>query len=157
MKTLARIIAITLCFSQHSVPHAAEVNTGSIGFYVDMSADQQPAIVDSTAKASVDLVLDKQTLRLNWTIAFSDLTSAPIALHIRNQKPGSRGPLIYDLTPKPPESFKSPMSGSVIMTERELHLLLDRYLYVDLHTEKYPDGEVRGQIERGKRQAPRKQ
>jgi len=156
MNKLVHIAAFALCFSQSVPARAADTETAPVRFYADMTARQQPAAVYSDGTATVDLTLDRKTLQLNWTITFSGLTSAPTGLHIHNNRPGSHGPLIYDLTPKSPQTFAGPLSGTVTMSGAEFQYLLERHLYIDLHTEKYPEGEIRGHIERGQRVKPRK-
>ena len=40
----------------------------------------------------------------------------------------------------------SPMKGAAILTEDQSKALLSGNLYINVHTAKYPDGEIRGQL-----------
>jgi CHRD domain len=40
----------------------------------------------------------------------------------------------------------SPIKGAAILTEDQAKALLGGNMYVNVHTVKYPDGEIRGQL-----------
>ena len=40
----------------------------------------------------------------------------------------------------------SPIKGAAILTEDQAKALLSGNMYIDVHSAKYPDGEIRGQI-----------
>jgi hypothetical protein len=72
-------------------------------------------------------------------------------VHIHNARSGTNGRVVYDLTPALSRATGEKISGSLSVSEAELGFLLGRNLYIDIHTEEFPEGEIRGQIERGTR------
>jgi hypothetical protein len=117
-----------------------------IKFHTDLSADEQSAPTNSPGFGAAEFVLDRPTQRLDWTITYDKLTSDAVGAHIHGpQTPGGNAGVIFDLAPNGP---KSPLVGSVVLNDGELEYLLTGRLYVNIHTTKYPAGELRGQIMR---------
>ena len=40
----------------------------------------------------------------------------------------------------------SPMKGAAVLTEDQAKALLGGNMYINVHSAKYPDGEIRGQL-----------
>jgi hypothetical protein len=51
-----------------------------------------------------------------------------------------------------PNGIVSPLTGSAVLNEAEVQYLLTGWSYVNITTEKWPFGEVRGQLDVGPRQ-----
>jgi hypothetical protein len=79
---------------------------------------------------------------LKWTLTFSHLTGKALAAHIHAGAPGKSGPVIIPLC----SPCKSPMSGSVKITDAQMTTLSKGKTYVNVHTAKNPNGEIRGTI-----------
>ena len=115
-------------------------------FRADLSPDEESHVTESQALGRADFTLERATLKLSWTITFSNLTSAATAAHAHGpQTPGGNAGVLVGLAPG---AVKSPLEGSAILTEGQLDYLLTGRIYVNIHTTKYPDGELRGQIMR---------
>lgn len=123
----------------------ALAQTNPMQLYADLTIDDQPAVINSKGSAHAEFRLNRETMEFSWEITFKDLTSPVTGVHTHYQKPGVRGGIVHDLAPK---GITNPLKGSVIMSEGDLLYLGERHLYVDIHTQKYPDGELRGNIER---------
>lgn len=120
-------------------------------------AQQVGAIVpDGPATGTFDVVYDDATNALTINGTFSDLTSdlLPVgatdaegnpqsAIHLHNAVAGANGPIVRNFTVDPNGSF----SGSFTLTEAEEALLLEDAFYVNLHTENFGSGELRGQVD----------
>jgi len=130
-------------------PLAAAATGGSPGpvlFYTLLSADEESATTESPGSGRADFSLDRETLRLSWKVAFTRLTSPVTAAQIHGpQRPGTNAGPQIDLAPK---ARVSPLEGSAVLTEAQLEYLLAGRMYVNLHTVRYPNGELRGQIQR---------
>ncbi len=117
-----------------------------IVFFADLSADEQSAVTESPGMGRVDFVLQRDTLEFSWTLTFDDLTTAPVGAHVHGpQTLGGEAAVLWDMAPN---GVRSPVSGSKVLNEGELAYLVSDRMYVNLHTEKYPAGELRGQIQK---------
>ena len=121
-------------------------------------AQQVTPVTDTDSTGSFNAVLTGSTLAI--TGEFSNLTSplmvtggedgegnAASAIHVHIGASGENGGIIRNL----PVVDNGDGSGSFIktfeLTESEIASALDNKLYVNLHTENNPTGELRGQIE----------
>lgn len=128
-----------------AAPGAAPGASGPpIRFFADLSPEEQAATVESPGKGRVEFTLERETLKFSWQVTFSNLTS-PVTISAVHgpQRPGTNAPPQFNLAPP---GTKSPISGSVVLTESQLQYLLSDRMYVNIHSVKYPDGELRGQI-----------
>ena len=127
-------------------PDAQDDKGPPIHFKAVLSADEESAITESPGVGVVDFTLDRKTLKLSWKLTFKDLTTPPTGAYIRGpQTPGSEAGVLHDLTPK---GVVSGAEGSAVINEGELAYLVQDRLYVNLHTKKYPAGELRGHLQR---------
>ncbi|MGA2795908.1 MAG: CHRD domain-containing protein, partial [Roseiarcus sp.] len=101
-------------------------------------------------KAELSATLDTDTNLLTWTVSYSGLTGAPIGAHFH-------GPISYSgLTPEEnapiqvgtPGNLASPFKGSSTITDVQAKDLKDGRWYFNVHTPKFPAGEVRGPVYR---------
>jgi hypothetical protein len=110
---------------------------------------------DGPAQGSFDAIYDDATNRLTISGSFSDLTAGllPVgdtdaegnpqsAIHLHSGAAGSNGPIIRNLTLTGDGAF----GGSFTLTDAEEALLLDQALYINLHTDSFGGGELRGQV-----------
>ncbi len=129
-------------------PDENDTSGPPISFYADMSADEQSAVTESPGLGRADLVLERSTLELSWKITYSDATSPATEVHIHGpQTPGGEAGIIIDLAP---EGMTNPVEGAAILTEGTMIYLVQDRLYINLHTTKYPAGELRGHIRKAR-------
>ncbi|MEA5451999.1 DUF4394 domain-containing protein [Leptolyngbya sp. CCNP1308] len=110
---------------------------------------------DGPAMGSFDVVYDdaSNTLRISGT--FSDLTAGllPVgdtdiegnpqsSIHLHRGAAGENGPIVRNFTVNDDGTF----GGTFTLTEAEEALLLDQAFYVNLHTDNFGGGELRGQV-----------
>jgi hypothetical protein len=122
-------------------------------------ANERPTPVDTPAAGTVQAELDGSpgAWVLTYTITFADLTSPVIGGHIHQS---ILPPDIGDLDQTGPvrhhlDSLVSPITGdwrsddpTNPLTDELVDALFDGELYVNIHTENFPDGEIRGQLVR---------
>ncbi len=115
-----------------------------IHFYADLSDGPQRAPTESPGVGRVDFVLERDTLKLSWAMSFKDLTSDPVGLHIHGPVPAEGdAPALFDLATDP---IRSPLKGEKILTLGEVAFFVQHLVFVNLHTSKYPLGELRGPV-----------
>jgi hypothetical protein len=146
-KKIARRSVLLALIGALPLPAAIGDDLGPpIHFVAEMSADEQSAYTESPGKGRAEFVLERSTLRLSWTLTYSGLTSAPVGVAIHGpQSPGGNAGVLIDMGAN---GIRSPLKGSVILTDGQLEYLLTGRTYVNLRTEKYKLGELRGQIMR---------
>lgn len=111
---------------------------------------------DGPAVGTFNVLYDDATNQLLINGAFANLTSAllPVgnpdvagnpqsAIHLHNGAAGENGPIIRNFAVDESGSF----TGAFTLTAEEEALLLDDALYVNLHTENFSGGELRGQVD----------
>ena len=79
---------------------------------------------------------------LKWKLTFAKLTGPATAAHIHMAAKGKAGNVLIPLcTP-----CKSGQAGSATVSSAELAAFKKHLLYVNVHTAKNPNGEIRGQL-----------
>jgi len=138
--------ALLVALMLPGIPARGAETPGPVLFYTDLSADEESATTESSGTGRADFSLDRQTLTLSWRVSFSHLTSPLTSDAVHGPpRPGTNAGVQIDLAGK---SRVSPLAGSSVLTDAQLEYLLAGRMYVNLHTTRYPDGELRGQIQR---------
>jgi len=117
-----------------------------IHFSADMSDAPQRKPTFSPGVGRADFKLDRDTLKLYWTVTYADLTADPVGLHLHGPVPAEgAAPIMFDLAA---HAFRSPVKGEKILSEGQVAYLVQNLVYINLHTSKYPEGELRGPVRR---------
>jgi hypothetical protein len=80
--------------------------------------------------------------KLTWTLKFSHLTGQAVAAHIHMGKAGKAGNVIVPLC----GPCKSPMHGTSKLSKAVMKAMATHDAYVNVHTKKNLNGEIRGQV-----------
>ncbi|TLV03765.1 CHRD domain-containing protein [Dyadobacter luticola] len=114
-------------------------------------ANQVPAN-SSKVTGSVDGTLNQESRVLSINIMYSDSASTdsaatdsafvPTAWHIHKAPVDSSGAVVIDFG----KTFTSPFAFKDTLTEAQVADLKAGLYYVNIHSKKYPDGEIRGQL-----------
>jgi len=97
----------------------------------------------SMGTGSVDALLDTKTHLLRWKMSFSNLSGPPLVAHFHGPAEIGANAGVTLAFPMP---LTSPYEGRATLTTQQMTDLLSDKWYVNLHTAKNPDGEVRGQM-----------
>jgi len=131
-------------------PDPSDTRGPPVHFYADLSADEESAVTESPGTGRAEFVLDRSTLKLTWHVTFSHLTSSPTGLYIHGPgTPGGEAGMLIDLAP---HGVRSPVDGESVLNEGLLVYLVQDRMYVNLHTRKYPGGELRAPIRKARPQ-----
>lgn len=155
MKTLKLILFVVLAF-------ALTVSLGmaaSHAFKAKLTGKEVVPIVTTKAKGEADFKPGKDGKELTYTLTVKDIENVSAA-HIHTGKKGENGGPVAGLFAGPKKAGK--FSGVLVkgtITDKDLMgplagktvadlvaMIKSGGAYVNVHTDKYPDGELRGQI-----------
>jgi len=95
--------------------------------------------------------LFKATLKgtqLKWKLTYAKLSGPATAAHIHKAAKGKSGDVLVPLCGASPVC-KTGLTGTATLTQTEITAFKKHLLYVNVHTAKNPNGEIRGQLARG--------
>ena len=109
-------------------------------FYADMTAGDATPPTDSKANGTAFVTVDTDAKQLMWTVQIDGLTGDATAAHIHGPaaKGEKAGPEI--------DMSKAIMGGNAAITDAQIADIKAGKTYVNVHTAKFPDGEIRGQL-----------
>ena len=100
----------------------------------------------SPAFGSGDFTLSGTTLTLNGGAAYSDLLGGATAVTLNDAPPGMNGAIVLTLTLDTPGATAGTFSGSGSLTSGQITDLQAGNLYVNIRSQVFPSGEIRGQL-----------
>jgi hypothetical protein len=103
-----------------------------------------PAQVVKNTKGSGSFTGTLTGSKLVWKLTFAHLSGSAMAAHIHLGKIGKAGNVVVPLCAG--AKCKSGVHGSATLTAAILKALTTGGTYVNVHTAKNPNGEIRGQI-----------
>ena len=136
--TLALALSALATSAAHLRPHLL--------FSARMNSAQQVPVNSSTALGLGGLTLNGTRDTLCVNIGWNGLSSALTGLHIHQGLPGENGPVLLDLVPFIQDNRVLTMLTGATLTPELIAMHLRGELYLNLHTEMNPNGEIRGQI-----------
>ena len=95
---------------------------------------------DSAGKGTAEISVDTAAKKITWTLSHEGLSGDPTAAHFHGPAAAgaNAGPII-DIT-------ANIASGSADLTDAQLADIQGGMVYLNIHTEKFPDGEIRGHV-----------
>jgi hypothetical protein len=113
-----------------------------VALKADLKASNEVPPNDSTATGTAEASFDTETKAFAATATFSGLSGAAIGAHIHGPgDPGANAGIVL-----PFDSVESPIELSATLTDAQAADLLAGRLYVNIHTELNPGGEIRGNL-----------
>jgi hypothetical protein len=119
-------------------------------FETELLAENETAEVESDASGTAVAVVRGRELTLSGQ--FAELTSPLMAIegspaHVHEAPPDEDGPIVFSIDVVADEDeLGGRLSVTLTLTEDELDALEAGDYYVNVHTEDYPAGEIRGQL-----------
>ena len=132
-------------------------------FMAEMTPDQEPAEVESNATGDATVKFSEDGMSLEFTVNADGLDNT-LAGHFHSGPPGENGPveLLLFENAEPMDYDGEVATGT--LTEADLagdmnwsdftKAMVGGDIYVNLHTEQYPEGEIRGQVEMAGEEMP---
>ncbi len=122
----------------------------TLNFQADLTGGREVPSNNSPATGHVEATLDTSTNTLTWTCVYSGLSAAPIGAHFH-------GPVSYvgatseenaPIQVGTPGNLASPFSGKAAIDATQAQDLKIGRWYFNLHSTKFPAGEIRGPVVR---------
>jgi hypothetical protein len=132
--------ALTFCIGLGGSALAEEVK-----FMVMPTGGEEVPPTDSAGTGSGNITWNSDTKTLSWSIEFSGLSGPATAAHFHGPADvGANAGVQIPIT-----DLESPSEGSATLTDAQAADLAAGKWYVNFHTEKFPNGEIRGQVFEG--------
>jgi hypothetical protein len=143
---LALVLAVELasCASHKSNTNQAAA-AGPVAFTTQLDGQQETPSVVTSASGTGQITFDGASRTLMWDISYQGLSSRATAAHFHGPaRPGAKAGVQVPLDPSPDTGR---IQGQAQLTPEQADQLLAGQWYVNVHSERYPDGEIRGQVE----------
>ena len=100
----------------------------------------------SKGTGTVTVTYDTASRKLTWKGTYKRLTGVATAAHFHGPADvGKNAGVAVPITPA-----TTPLAGTATLTDAQAADLAAGKWYVNVHTAKFPDGEIRGQVIKGK-------
>jgi len=121
---------------------AAPVFAETVTFKADLKGSSEVPPTDSAGTGSANVTVDTNTKKLSWTVTSTGLSGDAVAAHFH-------GPAAAGKNADPVVDISAAIAkGSAEISDKQLADLQAGKWYVNIHTEKFPNGEIRGQVEK---------
>jgi hypothetical protein len=127
-----------------SATFASAASAATLHYTAKLSGMREIPKTDSKGKGKFDASFDTKTKVLSYTLTFDGLSGPATAAHIHG--PATRTQSAGVVAPLGDKNPASPMTGTVTLTDDQAKALASTKLYVNIHTDANPGGELRGQI-----------
>ena len=122
---------------------AAPAMAATEKFTADLEAASETPPTTSSGTGTATVNYDTTSKKLSWTITYKKLTGKATAGHFH-------GPAAVGVKAAPVIPIKgkltSPIKGSATLPDAQAADLEAGMWYFNVHSAKYPDGEIRGQV-----------
>jgi len=120
------------------------------GYMVELDDAQEVATVESGGRGIGFVSVDRDQTNIQYALSITDLSGPITGAHIHTGDRGMDGGVAFNLTDAFMKTGKNDMAMGIISLVDAQHKLdlRNNKMYVNVHTDKFPNGEARGQIER---------
>ena len=116
-------------------------NTVMAGIIYTATLDGPTSGTASAATGTAIFTLNAAATEVSYVVEVTGLEGVEVGAHIHNGGPGALGPRLHTFL------FGSPKVGTWAVGEFEVNELNDGRVYINVHTDLYPGGEIRGDLE----------
>lgn len=142
MKNTTRLFVAALLLVSVSACEKDEKKDNTTIFKAEMTGAKEVPPTNSEATGTTTLTYNGDTKKFTAVTTYKGLT--PTAGHIHLGAKGENGPPVFPFT-----SLASPIVlESGVLTDDQIRALFKDSMYVNLHTEAHPGGEIRAQLTR---------
>ena len=140
MKTMISTLALAAAMT--SVLAIGSASAEMLAFKSTLNGASETPPTDSAGTGTADVKIDTDKKEVTWTITYSGLTGDATAAHFHGPAGvGEKAGPEIDISGKIE-------SGSSPLTDAQLADFQAGKIYLNIHSAKFPDGEIRGQVEK---------
>lgn len=131
-----------------ATPTAVGLPAGPVNFEVKLAGSNiVPTAVTSTASAFARFTFNPTNSRLDYAVWVSGISPNQITgLHVHRGSASENGGHAFDILSTGPTNYVT-FAGSAILAAEDVSRLMAGNLYLMLHTQAYPGGAARGQLQ----------
>ncbi len=126
---------------------ASPASAETMSFKADLKGSSEVPPTDSGGTGTLTATYNTSGRKLTWEGSVSGLSGAATAAHFHG--PAEPGKNAGVLVPAPSVKI-GPFEGSATLTDAQAKALMAGQTYFNVHTAANPNGEVRGQVVKGK-------
>lgn len=135
-----RVLLLASCLMALAGPALAE----PVHFHTVLNGQNEVPPTGSSGTGTVDATLDANTGKFDYKVEWSGLTGPATMAHFHGPAiAGKNAGVLVPLGNNP----TSPITGSTVLTPPQVAGLTKGKWYANVHTEKNPKGEIRGQLD----------
>ncbi len=144
MKKIAVLLAGVLAVVVAAAAFAKGPETFKVSAKLTLKAEVPKATAPAAATGAFAATVKESgnTRTVTWKLTYAHLSGAGFAAHIHKGKPGVPGPVIVSLC----GPCHSGQMGTAHVTDAVANAIEHGLTYVNVHTKKNPNGEIRGQV-----------
>ncbi len=124
----------------------AAVQAAPTSFTVALSGASQVPPVQTAGTGTANLTYDPSTRVLTWSVTTSGLSSAVTMAHFHGPAAAGKNAGVQLWISKKGEAPANPITGQATLTPDQATMLTNDELYINVHTQDHPAGEIRGQV-----------
>ena len=138
---LVSFLFLTGIFLADTRPAYAVVST----CVASLDGSQEVPPIDADGAGSATMTFNSSNSQLAWFIEFDELTGPATAAHFHGPASAEANAEVQvDIGEV--SGLTSPMNGSAVLSTEQVAFLLQGLMYINIHTESNPDGEIRGEV-----------
>lgn len=138
-----RIASMAVLLAAGTLFAAAPAYAEVVNMTAELNGPSEVPPTDSAGTGKLEATFDTDSKAFAWTATYEGLTGDATAAHFH-------GPAEVGATAKPSVpiegSLASPIKGTATLTDEQAKQLQAGMWYFNVHTAKFPDGEIRGQV-----------
>lgn len=115
-------------------------------FEANLTGAQEVPPAVTSANGVAEVMFNENTHKLSWKVTYSGLTGAATGAHIHG--PAAVGQNAGVVIPFTGNLDAQPITGEATITPAQFAHIAAGLYYVNIHTARYPGGEIRGQLRR---------
>jgi hypothetical protein len=125
---------------------ASRAKAAPMSFTVPLTGAQQVPPVQTQGSGSAALTYDPATRVVTWNVTYSGLSSPVTMAHFHGPATAGQNAGVKVWISKKGEPVSSPIKGEATFSEADAKDFAAGQMYINVHTNDHPGGEIRGQV-----------